>query len=42
MRFCFKCFDQSLKAINSLFMFYNKQEKNRFEFFNLREIAFKI
>ena len=35
MRSCFKCFDQYLKVINSLLMFYNKQEKekNIFEFF---------
>jgi len=26
MRSCFKCFDHSLKIINSLFIFYNKQE----------------
>jgi len=28
MHSCFKCFDQSLKALNSLLMFYKKQEKH--------------
>jgi len=41
IRSCIKCFHQSLKAINSLFMFYNKQEKKNWVF-QLWEIAFKF
>jgi len=36
IRSSFKCFDQSLKAINSLFSLCNKQEE-RFEFLNYTE-----
>ena len=32
IRSSIECFDQSLKAINSLFMFYNKQEKTYLSF----------
>ena len=38
---CFKCFVQSLKAINSLFMLYNKQGKRKTDL-SFSEIAFKI
>jgi len=31
MHSCFKCFDQCLKAINSLLMFYNKRRKKKRE-----------
>jgi len=41
IRSCFKCFDQSLKVINSLFMIYNKQEKRK-TYFCFSEIAFEI
>ena len=41
IRSCFKCFDQSLKAINNLFMFYRKQEKRKTDL-RFSEIAFKI
>ena len=42
IRSFFNCFDQSLESINGLFMFSNKQERNRFEFFSCEKVDFKI
>jgi len=37
IRSCIKCFDQSLKAINSLFMFYKKTRKTYLSFSVVRD-----